>query len=365
MTRRVFTGVLAAALALMLLASTAHAKVPRSFFGVVPQSPLTTEDLSRMGEARVGTLRILIQWSTIDPTAAGDDYNWSGIDAIFAGAAVNGVRVLPFLYGTPNWVAALDGHKSCADCSPYGPRSKAAVDAWGQFVRDFLSRYGRNGDFWLENPSLPQLGVRTLQAWNEQNSPTFWAPKPSVGGYVKLLKETNQAVNDVDRSVEVILGGMFGTPLGGRKPALTAWDYLRELYDRKGAKSLFDGVALHPYAAKMKKVKAQIDLSRKEIAAAHDGNTELWFTEIGWASGGQPNPLNRGRQGQATRLRQAFKFFLARRSAWHIPVVTWYSWRDGNHPGACEWCPFSGLFPENSLTPKPSLKAFTEFTGGS
>ena len=363
MTRRVVTGVLAAALALAVFAGSAQAKAPRSFFGVVPQAPLTPDDLNRMGQARVGTLRILIQWSAIDPTSAAD-YDWSGVDAIFAGAAANRVRILPFLYGTPHWVAALDG-RTCDDCSPYAPRSPEAVAAWKQFVTDVIERYGTGGDFWAANPSLPQLPPKAVQIWNEQNSPTFFAPKPSIPAYVKLLKAANSAVDPADPSIDVILGGMFGTPLGGRRPGYSAWDYFAELYDQKGVKRAFDGVALHPYAARMKKVIAQIELSRDEIRRAGDSKTALWITEIGWASGGQPNPLNRGRKGQAQRLTEAYRFFLSKRRAWNIPGVTWYSWRDGNHPGACEWCPFSGLFPEGSLTPKPALRAFTKFTGGS
>ena len=362
MTRRVVMGVVVAALALTV-SGVAQAKAPRSFYGVVPQGPITDADLDRMGKGKIGTLRILVQWSSIDPTSA-DDYAWSGIDELFAGAARNRVRILPFLYGTPNWVAALDG-RTCADCSPFAPTSAAALAAWGQFVRDFTARYGTNGTFWQANPGIPQLPPKAVQIWNEQNSPTFYAPKPSIGGFAKLLQRAHAAVDAVDPSAEVVLGGMFGTPLGGRRPGFSAWDYLDKLYDQEGIKRHFDGYALHPYAARMSKVKAQIDLSRAEVRRARDGGAELWITEIGWASDGSPNPLNRGRQGQAQRLREAFKFFLARRKAWKIPGVTWYSWRDGDNPGACEWCPFSGLFPENSLTPKPAFRELTKLTGGS
>ena len=33
----------------------------------------------------------------------------------------------------------------------------------------------------------------------------------------------------------MILGGMFGTPLKGKAPALKAWTFLRDLYEIDGA----------------------------------------------------------------------------------------------------------------------------------
>ena len=93
----------------------------------------------------------------------------------------------------------------------------------------------------------------------------------------------------------------------------------------------------------------------------------MYVTEIGWASGGDPHPLNRGPAGQAKRLRQAFKLLGRRRRDLNLKLVTWYSWRDDTtvHGGICAWCPFSGLFEENGLDPKPAWHAFTRFTGGS
>ena len=66
------------------------------------------------------------------------------------------------------------------------------------------------------------------------------------------------------------MGGMFGTPLGGRKPGISAWDFLEKLYRIKGAKKSFDGVAPHPYAAKFSKVLAQIELIRDEMKDGGD-----------------------------------------------------------------------------------------------
>lgn len=359
---------LAAALALAIaVASSANAAVPRQFFGVMPQGPLNADDYAAMGDAKVGTLRFELYWGAIDPSAAADDYNWAASDAVVTAAAENGVGLLAVVSTAPSWVLQLDGH----DCDPgkcpaYAPKGKQALAAWRTFLDDAVDRYGPNGEFWTLNPTVPKLPIRDWQIWNEQNSPSFWKPKPDVKAYAKLLDSAHDAITGADPGAEIILGGMFGTPLGGRKPALAAWDYLAKLYQQKGAKQNFDAVAPHPYASKFSKVLAQIDLIRDVMVQAHDANTALWITELGWASGGAPNPLNRGLAGQADRLEEAFRYLIKKRKQLQIENVTWYSWRDNSTTGVglCEWCPKSGLLNEDGST-KPSYDAFTEFTGGS
>ncbi len=363
-------GVIAGLLALIALQAgvpAAVAAVPASFFGVTPQGTLNNDDFAQMGDANVGTLRFQLYWSAIDPTSAADDYNWSSVDSYIGNAARNGIRTLPFVLAEPRWVVKLDGHHCGPDsCPPYAPTGKQALSAWRTFLAAAVDRYGPRGEFWSENPAIPKLPVRAWQIWNEQNSPSYWKPKPDPAAYANLLAAADDAINGEDTNAEIILGGMFGTPLGGRKPGLSAWDFLGRLYEQKGAKQDFDGVAPHPYAAKLSKVLAQIDLIRDEMTAAGDGAAELWITELGWASGGPPNPLNRGPAGQANRLTQAYQYFLDHRKALNISNVTWYSWRDSSSTvaGFCEWCPRSGLLNENGAT-KPAYDAFTELTHGS
>ena len=183
--------------------------------------------------------------------------------------------------------------------------------------------------------------------------------------YAKLLHAGRKAITAEDRGAEITLGGMFGTPLGGRKPGIAAWDFLAKLYKR-GAKRDFDAVAPHPYAPHFDDVLLQIDLLRDEMRHAHDRKAQLRITELGWASDGPKHPLNRGRQGQADRLTEAFQYFVRKRKKLNIRSLDWYSWRDNNSGGSalCEWCPFSGLL-DDDLNPKPALRAFTKFTGGS
>jgi polysaccharide biosynthesis protein PslG len=351
-----------------LVAAASTQAVPRQFFGVQPQGPLTTQDYERMGEAKVGLLRFELHWAGIDRTPSPGDLDWSGPDEIVRQAARNRVSTLPFIYSTPAWVARdLDG-RHCADakCLPFAPKSKAARNAWAAFIGEAVKRYGPDGTFWVENPDLPKRPIRAWQLWNEQNSPTFYRPKPTPRAFVKLLGSGAKAIREADRGGEVIMGGMFGTPLGGRKPGIAAWNFLEKLYRVKGAKRTFDAVAPHPYAAHFrKKVLPQVKLFRDEMKDGGDRKAEMWITEIGWGSDGAASPLNRGPEGQAKRLKESFKYFKNHRKRFNIETVNWYSWRDNSadEAGLCKWCNFSGLLKEN-FEPKPSLRAFTKFTGG-
>jgi GH35 family endo-1,4-beta-xylanase len=353
-----------AAVALLLAASAAQAQPPRAFFGVTPQRHLEDADFSRMAEAKSGTLRFELHWAGIEP-AQDAPYDWSSSDRTVAEAARNGIRALPFAYATPDWVAALDGRDCPNGCGTFAPAGKAALAEWREFLEAAVRRYGPGGEFWAVHPDLHPLPIRDWQIWNEQNSPAFYAPKPSIADYAKLLHAARRAITSEDTGAEIILGGMFGTPQGGLRPAIAAQEYLSKLYDR-GAERDFDGVAPHPYAPRYENVVAQVESIRATMKEAKDGHADLWITEIGWASDGPATPLNRGPRGQAERLEQAFKYFVRNRKRLNVRNVDWYSWRDDSSAGAglCEWCPYSGLF-DDDLEAKPALKAFTKFTGGS
>ena len=179
--------------------------------------------------------------------------------------------------------------------------------------------------------------MSTWQIWNEQNSPTFYQPKVDVESYERLLQVASDAITERDPQAEVILGGMFGTPFKGEPPALSATDFLRQLYAIDGAREAFDAVAAHPYAAHEEKIELQVELLHDEIEAAGD-DAGLWITEVGASSDEGANPLELGPEGQAEQLRTAFEYFLAQRKAMNIEGVTWYAWRDTSDPIQCDWC---------------------------
>jgi hypothetical protein len=335
---------------------------PKEFYGVMPQSELADADFERMAEGDVGTLRLFLPWAAVDPTAKPGDFDFSFFEPLMAGAARAGVEPLVYIAGMPEWAMARDGCES--DCGTLAPRSPETIEAWREFAAAAAERFGPDGDFWRENPDLPERPVRQWQIWNEENSPTFYAPKPDVEGFARLLIAAEEEIRKRDESATVLLGGMFGTPFKGKPPALTAVEFLRQLYAIDGIERRFDGVAVHPYAAQLDKVDSQLQTLRDEIDRAGD-DASLWVTEIGWSSGEGPNPLDRGLEGQAERLTEAFTLFAERRQEWDLKTVVWFSWRDLAGQTICDWCPGSGLFAEGGLEPKPAWEAFTSFSGGS
>jgi polysaccharide biosynthesis protein PslG len=355
--------VLAIATVAATIGASAASAVPRSFFGVVPQTALTTADLDRMGQGQVGTLRIILNWSQIE--TAPDVYDWSGVDFLVTGAARNGIKVLPFLYGTPSWVARdLDGRSCTSKCALFAPKKPAALAAWRDFIADAVARYKPGGQFFVENPTVPAIAITDWQVWNEQNSKSFYRPKPSPGGYAKLLDQAAKAIKANDPQAGIILGGMAEfRRLAAGPQVIAGSDFLDRLYQVRGARKDFDGVAPHPYAGEVARVKRQTNATRKIMRRRGDAGADLWITELGWASSEGSNPLEKGLEGQAKRLKQAFQYYKRARNRLNVKAVTWFSWMDSASE-ICEWCASSGLFGQG-LVEKPAWRAFVKFTGGS
>jgi hypothetical protein len=185
-----------------------------------------------------------------------------------------------------------------------------------------------------------------------------------VNSYANLVKAGSQAIRSVDPTAKILLGGMFGTPEGLDNPKVFSWNYLRKLYRVPGIAAFFDGVAVHPYAARMTKVIEQTTLMHKEMVRAHDP-AEMWITEVGWSSGTGGNPLERGKRGQASRLRDVMKYFIGHAAALNVQNVTWFTWRDLAGKPICQWCANAGLFDAGTLNPKPAWNSLMDYTGGS
>ena len=319
-----------------------------------------------MGAANVGTLRFEIYWAGIDPTSAPGDYNWSTSDAVVAEAARNGVTTLPFVTSVPEWVVRLDGH-SCqvGNCPSYAPRGKEALAAWRTFLADAVDRYGPDGSFWDEHPTLPELPIRAWQIWNEQNSPSFWKPKPNVKAYAKLLDSAHDAitarrpgsqdhprrhVRDPARRAQA--GDLR---LGLPREAVSPEGREARLRWRRSAPvcvEVLEGAGPDRPAARRYGRRPR---PRRRALGHRD---RLGFRR-------RPEPAQPGLAGQADRLREAFKYFIAKRRKLNVEALIWYSWRDNTADDVqlCEWCPESGLLKEDG-SPKPAFDAFSDFTGG-
>jgi hypothetical protein len=361
---RVLHGLIVLALSIFVWAAPARAEA-RAFFGVVAAETPTTQDFDGMANARAGMLRINFAWSDVQPTQSGP-LDFSSLDPIVAGAASRGIDLLPVLVSSPSW--AVDCSRApgqpCETISPVS--STAGANAWRAFVLALVQRYGPHGSFWSDTGdafSPPYQPIRRWQIWNEVNSPEFFQPKPSPGAYAQLLSASADEIRSVDPGAKIYLAGLFGTP---PKPGISSRRFLNGLYGIKGIKSDFDEVALHPYSPGVRGMLFQIQFAREAMIKHRDRHTPIAITEIGWSSGAPGSGiLDRGLGGQAKSLRTGFKALRSNRRRYGIDSVFWFSWRDlpPGVAGPCSFCGSAGLL-RNDYSVKPSLRAFTAFTGG-
>ncbi len=343
-----------ALVALLALAVPAAAQaLPRGFFGIVPQTALGREDASRMAAGGVETIRMPLSWSSVQTKPEGD-YDWGAFDGAVATAAREHLEVLPILYSTPRWLSG-DWRRLPVD----GGRQRRA---WSEFVRAAVERYGRQGTFWVEHgpgarEPLPRVPIRAWQIWNEENFFYFTRPA-SPQRYARLLALSRKAVRQGDPKGEVVIGGLFGQPRQGPPQAMTAVDFLNQLYRVRGVKANFDAVALHPYAVDVATLRSLVDSVRATMLRHGDRRSGLYLTEIGWGSqADSPVAFEVGRQGQARELRGAYRFLLSNRHRLNLRQVDWFSWKD--LPGSCNFCDSAGLFHAGAkFRPKPAWHAF-------
>lgn len=349
---------LAALLLATALAAPADARAPRGFFGMNSNSALDASDFDRMAAGRVGTYRLSLRWPSVQRGGSGP-YDWSEADELIAQARLNEIAVQVTLYGTPPELTASGDDREAP------VRSKAARSGWRKFVKAAVNRYGHGGSFWTSSRAVDSGAgagpVSHWQVWNEQNSPTYYKPKPSVRRYAKLLRLSEGAIDAADPRAKVMLGGMFATP--PRRKAIYSWRFLNRLYEIEGMKRRFDAVALHPYSPNLFGIKAQMRLARKAMRRGGDRRTPAWVTEIGWATEGSGSRLIKSRKGQARMLSKSFRLFVRKRREWDLKRVLWFSWRDNpNHGSPCTWCGAAGLL-EADGDPKPSWRKFKQLTG--
>lgn len=351
--RRLAATIALLAAALLLLPNVARA-LPRGFFGIVPQTAVGKRDVTRMRSGGVETIRLAVSWSAIQQSPRGG-YQWGGLDDTVALAAEEHLEVLPFLFSTPHWLSH--------NWRTLPVRNARQRQAWTEFVRAALERYGSRGKFWLEHGPLskrplPKLPIRAWQIWNEENF-FYFAEPASPTAYARLLAVTHRAMHRADPRAGLVLGGLFGNPGQNPPRAYDATDFLDRLYRVRGVKANFDAVALHPYAADTGVLGSLVEGVRQVMIRRGDRRGGLYLTEMGWGSQNDPGVVSFevGLHGQARELREAYSYLIANRHRLGLRQVDWFTWKD--LPGACNFCDSSGLFRSGArFRPKPAWRTF-------
>ncbi len=336
---------------------------PSAYTGISPQTPLHRDDLRLMRRTGVGSLRFLIYWAQSEP--APGVFDWAATDAFLISTSRYGFERLPVIWGSPSWVARTPRATRCgftaARCSALQMpvHNLAQRRAWSRFLRALVARYGPSGTFWKLHPELRQDPIRTWQIWNEENDHRF--AEASVRGYAALLRGSAPAIRSVDPGAQIVLGGLYATPRV--KPSLDATIFLSRLYRHRGIKGLFDGVALHPYAADPSLMANDISALRAVMRRRGEGHKGLYITEFGWgsqtrAAGG--DKFERGPAVQAKYLKSAWEILLANRRRWNLRAAYWFTWQD--IPAAstpCDFCDSAGLLGLDG-EPKLALRRFAQ-----
>jgi polysaccharide biosynthesis protein PslG len=340
--------------------------VPRDFWGVVPIANLSGAEIEQMGAGNVGSVRQLTLWPAIEPRRG--EFDWRYTDFLVATTASHGIEVLPFLYGTPDWVPGI----KCQGLSPelclrVPPVPRKARAAWAGFLRAIVGRYGSQGSFWSDTSDEydpPYRPITKWQIWNEPSSQTYYQPQPKAKGYAKLVKLSHDAIAQVDPAAQIVLAGVFTAPEGG--PRYRIAPYMKAFFRVRGVGKHFDIAAVHPYARTIQGLRKQIQNVRDVMRRNRAANRSLWITELGWSSDppSSAGPLLVGDQGQKALLEQAFEMLAAQRAAWKLAGVSWYLWRDPGHGYAnCTFCAGAGLLRPDG-TSKPAWHSFVAITGG-
>ncbi len=359
--RRLLGLVAVAIVAVLLVAPAAEAKGAKNLFGLnYVFKEMNGKDARMLKKSGVKTVRWQMQWAQIEPSPG--HFDWSVQDKIVGDLAKKGIRVLPIMWRTPGWA------QSCASrCSIKPPlSSQSAKDAWQDFLKATVKRYGTNGKFWKKfkrkhHHKKPQP-ITTWEIWNEPNLATAMSP-PSPHLYANLLKLSRSALKGADKHADVMFGGLLvHSPAGPTAP-----NFLDRTYQESGAKKAFDVAAIHAYAPSVKDMLSDVGDVRDVMSDNGDGKTPLAIAEIGWgsapknaANGGQ----TKGLQGQKKVLKQSFKKLKKKRKKWHIQRVLWFNYRDfasSGNPRFCAYCGSAGLL-NYDYSPKPAWNAFRKFT---
>ena len=194
-----------------------------------------------MRQAGMGWVRSDFDWRSIERKKG--EWDFSHFDNVVSACEAEGMQLLPILGYSVPWASPAHEH----------------LDAWDEYVRRVVGRYGRR---------LP-----VVEVWNEENLSGFWH-NANPTNYLALLRRTYETVKRVDPSVRVAFGGTSGVP----------FPFIEEVYKLGGAK-YFDIMNIHPYSHPERpegSLDTNIEKLRAMMAKYGDAEKPLWITEIGW-----------------------------------------------------------------------------------
>ncbi len=330
----------------------------------------TSWAFSQLRSLRTGIVRITIDWSSVAkrrpavPADPGDRaYNWTAVDHVISEAAVNKVRVLATIYGTPRWAGVARNRV---------PRRMLDLQL---FAYAAAMRY--SGTFRVRRRNEPVRvlpAVRHWLAWNEPNNPVFlkpqwkrfrgqWRPQ-SAFDYARICSAVWAGVHSTRLRREKVACGATGprgndAPLSSR-PSTSPLVFLT-WFRRAGAKR-FDAYAHHPYYTSRFERPATVPRSKKAVTLGnigvlirqldrlYGGKKRLWITEYGFQTRPPDRTFGVRLSEQAKYVHQAFA--IARKTH-RIDMIVWFLIRDERRLSGWQ----SGVVSATGRR-KPAFRAF-------
>ena len=344
---RIMTALLAGVACLLPAPAAVAAGPGPAFFGMQTWTFPNAQEVAMMQRGGVGTLRVVFDAGI---EASSDPARWDSYDALMDATARARIRVLPVLIGNPG------GRRGQGR-----PRTPTERMLWARFVSGAAARYGRGGTFWKLHPQLASMPITAYQVWNEPNLPGYWRPPDDAAGYVRLVRLTSARLRAVDPKASIVLAGLPDSRHGTRM-----LDYIRAIYAQRGARALFDVLALNPYAPDAAGVLAKLNDVRAYMNRRGDRRTPIWVTEVGWATGGpRGSSFRTSKRGQAARISQMLRALIAARGRLRLGRLILFGLQDRAYRPAERpwWGPSVGLF-DVAGRPKPAWRTFVGVTGG-
>jgi hypothetical protein len=345
--------------------------VPPGFVGMDVDGPLfpntdarldLPSQLDTMVTSGVESLRATFDWAIAQPyrswsqvpaaergeftDVGGIPTQFTQLDEIVGLAAERGLTIMPTVLDAPRWDGIADRRILTARPKSVGP--------YANFVKALVQRYGPKGTFWV-NSTIPKAPIRMWQIWNEPNIREFWSHQPYAKSYVPLLKAAHSAIKSADPGAKVVLAGLPNF----------SWVALGRIYKVRGARSLFDVVAVHPYTKQPAGVITILTKVRQVMAAAGDRRKPMVADEISWLSSVGQTPKTTGFDitttpaGQAHNLGVLLPLLGRERVKLKLLAFYYYTWIGTEKRRALAW-DFAGLlrFSSGKVTEKPAFKVF-------
>jgi hypothetical protein len=212
------------------------------------------EDFRALQRSGVRLLRVSFGWDDLEPQR--DQYDFSPVEQTLSMAAEFGVRLIPYVCYTPEWLAPKG-----AQSNEVYRSAPADVGEFEQLMELLATRYRGRFASW--------------ELWNEPDNREYWLG--TTAEYAALVAAGSRGVKRGDPAARVVLGGIAGN-----------LEFLEELLTKHDVARAVDVVNLHSYSETWngEPLEGLSDYLRRaaELVRAHGEGEPLWLAEVGYSS---------------------------------------------------------------------------------